>query len=350
METRTKLVCCVTNLALIAVLAQTGCAGESSFDFNSRVRPGLDQLVLGGELILDHKFNGIIRRRNSARRDARRPLNGLHEVLKGSDFFRDRTATYVPMGSVFSSKRCAEDADQCPGRVEFVHALTQSGIDAVSLAGPTARQAGESALEETLKHLSRARICAARGDGQAHTCEFKLGETRVSLGALSAASGSEADSAVSRASELVSGARSKADLVVLSVALDPGEKRAKRQRLLVQISDQAKPDVVLGHFDGPFDGVETRENRLIIHNPGTMLTKERPNSDMSEAFLFRIHFTPKGLAWAEGIPIHLLAGRSRQSFLDNSQSTVKRLLDLSAQLSGSVHGEFGRAIIDIRNQ
>ncbi len=327
-----------------AFVLSFGCEEGAEQTFATSVRPQLDQLVLGGELGLDGSFNNKIRRGKVPRREARRLLLGAHEILKGSDFFRDRTATFVPLTAGFSKKKCDVKNKRCPGRVELVESIRQAGIDVVSLASPAIQQMGKKVLKETRKRLGQIFVCGAH---ESSVCRLKLGETRVAVIGISAPSDQSAEKISQHAKELVDKTRKDADVVLLSVGLDARQERDKRRRLAAAISDHARPEILLGHFDGAFDGVEVREQRLILHNPGTLLTRKEPDEMMGLAFLFRAHFSPDGLAWIEGLPVSLYRGRTRQSFLDEARIAVSRVRELSEPPGGTIKEEHGRMIIDI---
>ena len=334
-------------LAPMLVALALGCADSSDVEFETPIRPQLDQIVLAGELGLDSQFDKIIRPKKIPRREVRRPLEGLYEVVKGSDLFSRRTVTFMPLGNGFSSRECRRGENgPCPGRPQLSDAINQAGIDVVSLAGIA--PGDDSELEETRRLVEADRICVVGGK-KGDLCLEKLGDVTVAFAGLSCDEADSRESLSSRAREIAVAARQKqASHLVLSVAMDSKIPREARREILDDLSDASEASVVMGHHDGPAEGVDIRGGRFVVYNLGPLVSYEEPDSSVSLGNLFRVHFKPKAISWIEAIPIKLKKRRSRLAFLDESREALSQLRGLLGPGAASRYKEeFGRGIFDL---
>jgi len=331
------------NLAAVAAVAAAalalGCADGAGADFADPVRPQLDQVVLTGELALDRGFDGLVGK-GGARRELRRPLTGLYEILKGSDLFPERTATFAPLGAGLSAAPCAGADAGCHGRPELAEALRQAGIDAVSLAAPRISASGDRVRGDTGQALERLRICTT--DAGSSPCARRLGEARVALAAVRAGG---TDATVAEAKRAVAAARREADVVVLAVAFAASASPDGRAEIMRRVSDEAQPEIALGHGADGFAGVELRGGRLVLHDPGPLLGATTGGPEQRFSFLFRCHFTATGLAWAEAIPARHLERRTRWAYSGEAQEALAALVERSRRLGYELRTAHGRGII-----
>ncbi len=294
------------SLILPLLLACTGAPPPAPPTADAPVRNAGDIVVLGGELKLDSAWDDIFRDGHAASAEARIPLTRVHGALKGG-VHSDASLTLVPLGSSIAADDCKGVG--CPGRADLTHALAGAGIDAVSLTSSVVLRQNQS--QATADGLAAHGICAT-GHGQAPACVRTVGDSRVALTALAALSSDEAKTAPERAKALVDAARSGADVVVLHVALPAGpDKRDARDQRLRAIAADAGANVVVGHFDGSFGGVSQIGSTLVLHNPGGLLSRELPPAGLELSWIWRLHLVDGKLAWADGTPVVLEAGRSR---------------------------------------
>jgi hypothetical protein len=330
----------VVFAALAGGLAAVACGREQT-SFDTPARPRLGQLTVCGETGLDGRFDALIRKGKEPRQEVRRPLVGLYDLLKKPDLFRDRSALFVPLAAGLSREPCAEgDRESCPGRAEWADGLRQAGVDAVSLAAPILE--GGGARERTAGILADSGICAAWDDESRTPCVLGLGERKAAVVALGSGAG-----AAERAKRLVARAREGADIVLVALAFEAGERPEARLAAAREVSDAAKPEILVAHHPGPFGGVELREGRILLHNPGALLSHEEPESDGELAFCHRLHFGPGGIAWLEAIPVFVGEGQSRQAFLEEARLAVDALEAESRKLGTEIRDEFGRGILDL---
>jgi hypothetical protein len=325
-----------------ATLAGGGCERELT-EFEAPARPRLGQLTVCGEAALDGRFDALIRADRPARQQVRLPFTDLYEVTKKPDLFRDRAAAVVPLAAGLGREPCAGgDRSGCPGRAEWADGLRQAGIDAVSLAAPALDGAAGGSRGTTAGILADSGICATGGEEGQAPCAVALGERKVALVALRAGEDAEG-----RATRLVAEARGIAETVVLLLAFGGQDRPRDRIDLARKVDAAAKADLLVAHHPGPFGGVELREGRIVVHNPGALLGFEEPGSDEELAFCHRLHFGPEGPAWLEAIPLVAGAGRSRQATLKEARRAVGTLVVRSRELGTEVSDEFGRGILEV---
>ena len=328
--------------ALAGVLAVVAC-GRESISFDAPARPRLGQITVCGETGLDGRFDAVIRKGKEARQEVRRPLVGLYDLLKKPDLFRDRSALFVPLVAGLSREPCAgRDPEDCPGRAEWADGLRQAGVDAVSLAAPIFEDEDGGARDRTAGILADSGICAAWADEARPPCVLALGPRKVAVVAVGAGAGAE-----ELAARLVARAREAADVVLLSVAFGAGEGQAARLARARAIDAAAKAEILVAHHPGSFGGIESREGRILLHNPGALLSFEEPGGDAELSFCHRIHLGPEGVAWLEAIPVFVDERRSRQAFLEEARRAVGSLVAASRELGTEVRDEFGRGILDL---
>jgi hypothetical protein len=323
-------------------LAAVACGREPpSFDAPPRPRAG--QLTICGETGLDGRFDALIRKGKEPRQEVRRPLVGLYDLLKKPDLFRDRSALFVPLAAGLSREPCTgRDREACPGRAEWADGLRQAGVDAVSLAAPVFDGRAGISREGTAGILAESGICAAWGDDARGPCVLAIGARKVAVVALGSGAG-----AAERAKRLVVRAREAADVVLVALAFGATERPEARLALARAVADAAKPEILVAHHPGPFGGVELREGRILLHNPGALLGFEEPDADGELAFCHRLHFGPEGVAWLEAIPVFVDEGRSRQAYLQEAGRAVGALVTRSRELGTELRDEFGRGILDL---
>jgi hypothetical protein len=332
------------NLAVLAACAVWVCCGERKVEFDTKVRPWDAQVIVGGELTLDGRYDEIVRPGRIARREVRGPLIGIYENLKGTDFYRDSTLTAVPLGAGFTRAACNEDdRSRCPGRRELADAIWQAGVDVVGLASDDIEARREGSLQVTRGLLSKAGVCTTGGSGGERPCREEIGEARVAVVDLEG----EDSGVVEAAKQAVEAAGTKAGFVIAFVALSPEQSREERRGILRKIGEETSFDFLVGHHMGPFDGIELRDGSVLLHNPGPLLAREETSSPGGCSFVFKLHLHRGSAAWIEGVPIRLLEGRSRGAFNERSRQAVEGLISLSKELDTEVINEFGRAILEL---
>ncbi len=329
--------------AWILGLLAVGACGREVPSFDAPPRPREGQFTICGETGLDGRFDEVIRKGRPARQEVRRPLIGLYDLLKKPDLFRDRSALFVPLAAGLTSEPCTDrDREECPGRAEWADGLHQAGVDAVSLAAPIFDGQRGDSRERTAGILSAVGICSVWGDDGRAPCILSIGERKVAVMALAAGDGAE-----DRAARLTAKAREIADVVLLSLAFGAKDGQESRRELTGRIDAAAKADVLVAHHPGPFGGVELREGRIVVHNPGALLSFEEPDSGAELAFCHRLHFGAEGIAWLEAIPVVIGERRSRQAFLEEAGRAVGALVTRSRDLGTDLRDEFGRGILDL---
>lgn len=324
--------------AALALLA--GCEEGPKIDFDAKVRPDLNLLVLTGPAAIDSSYDRLIKRPTEIPVQVRAPLIGLHELTKGSDFQRDAAVTATPLRSLLSAAPCAGKG-RCPGRPELAEMLRQAGIDVAPISALTAGAGAAAALAETEAALA-ARGVVAVPEGGATVRD--VGGAKVGFATASVPKAGAGGAAGELAGKALHGLPEKPDVTVVSVELGAGLSPGERRAALDAVGDAAKPDVLLGYFHGPFEGVEVKDGRVVFHNLGPVLTG-KASGDRESSFVFRLHFDAKGVAWGEGHPIHLANGKSRVDFIEDGGRAVARMLELSKGARG-VTAEFGRVIVE----
>ncbi|MFO8073178.1 MAG: hypothetical protein R6V85_15005 [Polyangia bacterium] len=328
---------------LVSLVAWVGC-GERKVEMDTPLRAWDAQVIVGGELALDGRYDDIVRPKRIARREVRGPLIGIYEVLKGTDFYRDSTLTAVPLGAGFTRDACKkDDRSRCPGRHELADAIRQAGVEVVGLASGDIEARRKGSLEVTRDLLSEAGICTTGGSGGERPCRRGGGEVRVEVIDLEG----EASEVVEAAKQAVGAAGTKAGIVVAFVALSREKSREERRGILRKICDEASFDVLVGHHMGPFDGIELRDGSVLLHNPGPLLAYDGISSAGGCSFVYKLHLHRGSPAWIEGVPIRVLEGRSRGAFNERSHQAVGELVSLSGELGTEVINEFGRAIVEL---
>ena len=353
---------CALGAAMLGLIA-AGCSRGTPLP-TAPSRPLLCQLTYGGELVLDSSMSEILRktdkrgrsRNRDSRKATRTPIWGLYELLKGPDLIRHKTAAVVSLGAPLG-----KGADA--GLSGLAETFNQADIEVVNLATARLAAASPDQVRSTRKALAprgAALLGLGNSTGALEPVFQDLRDARVALlgvmqtadttsNGIARSNPSDGDALVARVKQAAAGARQGADLVVLTLGWDTQRPLAERQALARKLVDEAGIDVLLGHHSGPFEGLEVRgERKLIVYNPGRMLTKAPGSGWNRRSLVLRLHLDKQGVRWVEAQPIRLLDGKSRIGMgTEETYGAIDKLIELSQQLGTKMLNEYGRGILDL---
>ena len=252
-----------------------------------------------------------------------------------------------------------------------VRALTDGGINAVSLANNHSCDYGKRALLQTMETLSAAGVSyvgAGRNLQSARAPVYlSLGRPRLRVGLLAysdmlpvnfyatparpgtnparvdnirVARPSRAATAAASGglAANVSAARARADAVI--VCFHWGKERASRptarQKLLARAAVDAGADLVVGHHPHVLQGIESYRGRFIAYSLGNFLFPSRGRCRESAILVWRRWAQGPGdrgaAASVEIIPVLIEGGLPRLAGEKKGQPILRRLARLSQQL------------------
>jgi len=337
-----------------------GCQPEAPLT-ETPVRPQTSQITYIGGMFLNSTLNRLVANETSIRkerRQLRKPLWGLYELLKGPEAVRLETRTlsaiYRPFGKnpklphpelaeIFSLAGIDEmsvavpslaiaDEDEVRSTVE---ALRRVGIGSLGLASRTG-EAGLSGLGVRLIELEAAKV-AVLG--------LYLGDEEASGNGIAALPIGEHEAAVAGVKQALAESGDGADLSFLMLGWHSKTDLKLRRDICHAMIDRAGVDAVLSHHAGPMEGLESHGEGLIFHNPGPALLMNLDKEAVRPALAFRIHLKDGAVSWVEAQPTEARRKRAKIGMgKENTHGTIRRLARLSRELGTTITSEHGRGI------
>ena len=279
--------------------------------------PVRTHLVLGGDVMLSRHVARVAR----GRKDPAFPLRDLAPVLQAADI------AFVNLESPFSDRGAVVEHGMIfKAEPEMIAALELAGIDVVSTANNHARDQGSHGVEFTLDWLERHQIAVA-GTGisaEAAHAGVVIEHNGIKFGFLAytydQSNGNHTDMDdrvavmdVARMREDVSGARARADAIIVSMhAGTEYSPRANAQQVaFAHAAIDAGASVVVGHHPHVTQPWERYGQGVIFYSLGNLVFDQFQRVETQHGALADLVFEGPRLVEASLLPVDIVGTAPR---------------------------------------
>ncbi len=366
---RAALCCAPALLALAAWLAACTCE-EKREDLDVPDPGSFEEhtLVYGGDVTLGRRINRALfdeRRRGSLFGDIEGDLRGAELTIVNGE------------GVIASGGRFTDKGEPRPYMFRAhplaIDALSDAGVDVVTVGNNHAGDYGRAALAEMLDRLLRAGI-SYTGGGQdsadaRRPAYLRVGDTVVAVvgvdltvgGSFRAGedrpgtlyfdayrNGRNNDRVVEELGEIHDAARRHAQLVLLTPHWGENwkDRPADHIRKLARRLIEAGYDAIIGHSAHWFQGVELIDGKPVIYDAGNLLVDYGGGDRAHEAFLWELTFDRAGVERLRGIPLWLVNARTDRATGKRLETILGRLKPMMEELGTGYQVVEGEVIVE----
>ncbi len=292
--------------------------------------------------------------------------NGPGSILECvRDDLRSADITFANLECPLSTVGPHNPVEWCVFRADprAVAVLLDGGIDVVSLANNHTLNSGAEAMLQTIKHLEEAGVAycgaAVEREHSWEPCLFEVDGLLIGFVActdLSFEHGSwcKVDDDMTRFAQRIGAAKSKCDLLVVSIHWGNEYQKVptQRQQEVARTAIEAGADLIIGHHPHTLQGVGSYRGAPILYSCGNFVFDQREGERMESA-IFHLRFT-EGEGWEiRMVPVWIPRSRCGPIYPESTRAAkiIARLAALSANLGVPVtvtEDNEGRAFIPVR--